>query len=339
MKNLLRAVDVGFGAAKAMADGKQIFFPSVTAQFKPIRFSTGLENREITERLCVEYDGRRLFMGDIARKQGTAMVTLSPERFAGIEGMALMFASLALLADSKDETVNLVTGLPVSDFSTKREGYEKALLGRHEIRLLKPDGGLLEYYRINVAAVKVLPQPAGSFFHQLLDAHGQLINRYLAAGNVGILDIGANTIDLARFDKLDFIDDESESFSDLGMFEVFKALSRLIKETLGIEIRPAELEPYVKTGAIPFKGEMRSIITEKKQVYMQQAEKIVSRALNVWRDAWQLNRIFITGGGAMPMGEFLIRQFGDQRQVEICPNGTFTNCSGYMRYGKRTWGK
>jgi len=333
----LRAIDVGYGAVKAMSDEKRLEFPSVISQFKPVRFTTGMNAKEPLERLCVDYNGNKFFLGDIAFKQGTAQVNMSSSRFTEAEGLALLFAALAVLAEGNNETVNLITGLPVSDYADKKEAYQKALQGRHEVKLLSPDGKVLEVYRFTVNNVKILPQPAGTFFNRILDKNGNLTDRFLATSNVGILDIGHNTLDLARFDKLDFIDDESESFSDLGLFEAHKALSRELKSALGAEIRPTELEQYVRSGVIPFKGTLQSIIKERKKVYEEQAEKIVSRALNVWRDTWQLTRIFVTGGGASPMGSYMIKHFADPRQVEVCGNSTFTNVDGYLRYGKRIY--
>lgn len=334
----LRASDVGFGRVKAMGDHEQVDFPAVTAPFKPIRFTSGIGGEDAKERLCLEYGGKQLFAGNIAFKQGVAQVRMAPDRFVKAEGLSLLFAALALLAERDEEAVHLVAGLPVSDYAERRAEYERTLLGKHEIKLLYPEGSLLGFYRFNVKAVKVLPQPAGTFFDRILDRGGQLVNKFLASGNVGILDIGFNTVDLARFDQLDFIDSESESFSDLGLSECWKDLAREIKAVHGIEVRPLEMENFVRGGAIPG-SELRSILNEKKKVYAAHAEKIVSRALNTWRDAWQLNRIFIAGGGAAALGEYLLRQFDDPKQVEICANSVFTNCSGYLRYGKRLWPK
>jgi len=145
-------------------------------------------------------------------------------------------------------------------------------------------GKALETYRFNVKEAKILVQPAGAFFNRILDRNGELTDRFLSSGNIAVLDIGHNTLDMARFDKLDFIDGESESFSDLGLFEAYKDLSRKLKSTFGIEIRPAEVQQYARSGLMPFKGTMQSIVKETRSVYEAQAEKIVSRALNTWRE-------------------------------------------------------
>lgn len=330
----LRAVDVGFGRVKAMSEEEQLEFPSVTAEFKPIRFTSGLEKKELKDKLCIEYNNRQLMAGDIVFRQGIALVRMSPDRFVKPEGLSLLLAALLLLSENSTEIINLVTGLPVGDYD-RRDAYQEALQGDHEIKLLFPDGEILETYQFTINEVKILPQPAGTFFSQILTQDGRLANRSLAANNVGILDIGYNTLDLARFDRLEFIDGESESFSDLGLFEAHKALSRELKASLGAEIQPAELEQYVRGGTIPFGGTTRSIAKERDEAYEEQAGRIVSRALNVWRKVWQLSQIFVTGGGAESMGDYIVEHFANPQQVEICDNSIFTNVDGFLRYGKR----
>ena len=333
------AVDVGFGRVKALSGARRLEFPSVVGSFRPVRFVTGLGQADPVDRLCCEYAGKRYFIGDIVFKQADAMVTMTAERFTRPEGLALMFSALSLLSGTDSETLNLATGLPVSDYAGKKDLYRQALMGRHYIKLFNPDGSGEKAYRFNITDCRVLPQPMGTVFDRVLNDAGELVNKKLAAGNVGVLDIGQNTVDLVRVDGLEFVDSQSDSFSDLGLFDAYSLLYREIKDVYGVEIPPARMEKYLRNGYIEVDGHRQSINGIKQRVFSAHAERITSRALNLWRDAWQLNAIIVTGGGAVVLGDHISRQLNRPAQVELVDPAmaTLSNASGYLKLARRVW--
>ena len=172
----IRAVDVGFGRVKALSEDRQLEFPSVVSSFRPVRYSTGINQADPVERLCCEYAGRKYFIGDIVFKQVDAMVTMNAERFTRPEGLALMFSALALLSGADSETLNLATGLPVSDFAGKKDVYRQALLGRHYIKLVNPDGSGERVLTFTLPIVN--PAAAnGTVFDRVLNDAGELVNK------------------------------------------------------------------------------------------------------------------------------------------------------------------
>lgn len=333
------AVDVGFGRVKALSGTRRLEFPSVVGTFRPVRFVTGLEQVDPMERLCCEYAGRRFFIGDIVFKQADAMVTMNAERFTRPEGLALMFSALALLSEGDGETVQLATGLPVSDYAGKKDLYCQALIGRQSVKLFNPDSSGERSCRFVVTDCRVLPQPMGTVFDLVLNDAGVLVNKKLAAGNVGVLDIGQNTVDLVRVDGLEFVDSQSDSFSDLGLFDAYGLLYREIKDIYGVEIPPARMEKYLQSGYIEVDGHRQSINGIKQRVFSAHAERITSRALNLWRDAWQLSAIIVTGGGAVVLGNYISQQLNRPAQVELVDpaRATLSNVSGYLKLARRVW--
>ncbi len=148
-----------------------------------------MEKKVALDNLCIEYAGKKFFVGEMARWQSTVRATLNSDRFTSIEGMALMLTALALLSDSTDEQINLVTGLAVSDFQKLKKEYRQALLGRHNIKPLQPDGKWGVDYSVTIKDVKVIPQPIGTLFWSFLAQDGQVRNWENAASRIGILDI------------------------------------------------------------------------------------------------------------------------------------------------------
>ena len=246
----------------------------------------------------------------------------------------MMLTTLALLAEEDHEHIRLVTGIPVSDFQRVKEKYRQALLGTHSIRLLQTDGNWGVDYSVTINEVKIIPQPVGTLFWAVLGDDGSLINKACAAGKMAVLDIGQHTVDLTRTNTLEFVDRESTSFNDIGLFTAYQDLSYELNSKLGIQIPPEEMEQYVRSGAVKIGGHMHSIHAEKDAVFQSAADKILSRAKNTWVNMWELDKVLITGGGAMVLGEYLCRAFNNG---EICPDATFTNCLGYYRYGRRVW--
>lgn len=338
MKNII-SVDVGFGRVKALTAQQRLEYPSVVAPWRPIRFTSGIDSRgSPVERLSVEYVGQKLFLGRMAHRQSKARVSLSMDRFCSTEGMALMLASLALLLTSRETTCNLVAGLPVNAYANLRDKYERTLLGRHYIKILDIDGKYVERY-ITVTSCKVLPQPMGAVFNAILNNKGEIVDRELASSRIAVLDIGHNTLDLVRVDSLDFIDAESTSYSDLGVFECYKQLSLDIYDAFAIEIPAEEIEPYITGNSIKIGGRFCDISEIKRRVYQVAAENIAGRVHNAWRNMWQLDRIIVSGGGAQVFGEQIVRALNSPCSIEICREGTLSNALGYLKFGYWVWSK
>jgi len=327
---MIRAVDVGFGSVKAIGSYRAVEYPSAVGDFRPVRFSLGIEGQELKDKLCVEYEGRRFFIGEIAYTQSSPRVTMSNKRFTSKEGMAIMLSALALLSNHQYEEVKLVTGLPVNDYANLKDAYKEALIGIHNIQVIEPDGSGGKYYKFDIKEVKVLPQPIGTIFDRVLDSQGKIENRVLANGKIGVIDVGKYTVDLSVTDALQFIDKSSTSFSDIGLFDAYKELSMALKSE-GYDIPPDSLEPYIR-GSKPMNG----IAELKEGIFESQAEKIMSRLLNMWNDIWNFDRILITGGGAIVLGEHL-REHLDKDKVIICEHPTMTNCRGYYKFGSKAW--
>ncbi len=327
---MIRAIDLGFGAVKGICGVRAVEYPSAVGSFRPIRFSTGMEKQDIKERLCVEFEGRRYFIGDIAYKQSSPRVTMNSDRFISQEGLALMMSALILLSNNQYEDVKLITGLPVNEYAGLKDMYKNTLLGRHYIQQINADGSGGNFYAFNIEKVQILPQPIGTIFDAVLDDKGQFNNKVLADGRIAVLDVGKYTVDLALTDSLQFVDRSSVSFSDIGIFDAYKDLSLELK-TRGFDIPADSLEPFIRNGK-----KLDGLAELKERVFVAQAEKIISRVYNTWSDLWNIDRIFITGGGAVVLGEHLIKHLNTDKAV-ICDKPTFTNCKGYFKFANKVW--
>lgn len=330
------AVDVGFGRVKgAASNNRRVNFPSVVGEFRPVRFTSGMEGNDPIEHLAIEYNKKRWFVGESALKQSTPQATVDMERTVSEEGITLLLGAMANLVEQTPQRLNLVVGLPVMHYGKLKQKYYDAVYDTHFVDILKPSGALLARAILIVEGVKVLPQPLGTLFHVLLNERGELTDTRLATGKIGIIDIGYNTLDLARADSLEFIDPRSTSFSGIGMFSAFQALSNELYKNLGVEIPPERLEPLIRDGEVKIAGRRVEIGEYKKAAFWAASDQILSRVKSVWPDRWELDRILITGGGAVLLGEYLAAEFKQQAQIVSSP--VFANVSGYLKFAARAW--
>lgn len=328
------AVDVGFGKVKgSSSNGKLVEFPSVIGDFHPVKFVSGLEKNP-TSNLVIKYNQKQYFLGQAALKQSKPQATVDKDRTVAEEGLVLLMGALSVLTDQTSESINAVVGLPVMHYESLKEKYITSVKQLHIVDCLALTGELVTRKFLTVAAVKVLPQPMGTLFDCLLNESGDIVNSKLATENVGIIDIGYNTLDLARVDSLDFINPRSTSFSGLGIFSAFQYLSGEIYRNLGIEISAEHIEPIVRKGELSISGKTLSIESYKQSAFREAAKQIVSRVKSYWPDRWSLDEIIISGGGAFLLGEYLLQEF---QNAHIASNPMFANVSGYLKFGKKVW--
>jgi len=327
---LIKAIDLGFGQVKAMDDSSMVEYPAAVGSFRPVRFTSGMEGQELKDKLCLEYKNKRYYIGDIAFTQSAPRVTMNSDRFTSQEGLALMMSALVLIAKCQTEEVRIVAGLPVNEYAGLKDNYSDTLKDKHYAQLISPDGKEGEFYRFDVDDVMILPQPIGTIFDKVLDNTGELADKALAGGRVAVLDIGKHTVDLALTDALQFVDRSSISFNDVGLFDAFKDLSLALKEE-GYDIPADSLEPYVRGSR-----KLDCLPVLKEQSFATQADKVISRVLNTWPDLWTFDKIYITGGGAITLGDYIASGLNSDK-VEVCSNPTFTNCRGYHKFACRKW--
>jgi hypothetical protein len=330
------AIDVGFGGTKAVAsNGRKASFISVVGDFHPVAFVSGMN--DATSNLVIDYNSRKSFVGESALKQSIPRATVDTDRTVTDEGMTLLAAAMALLAEGPATNTNMVVGLPVRHYETLKNQYLKQVHAIHAIDLLTPTGGLIERKFVSVEQARVLPQPFGAFFDLILDDKGKLTSESedLANGKVGIVDIGYNTLDLARADQLEYINPRSTSFAGQGIFSAFQALSSELYRSFKVEIPPERIEPIVRSGRIKVAGKETPIFIQQETAFKEAAAQIISRIKSLWPDRWELDRILLAGGGSILLGKYLQAEFSEQAVIAADP--AFANVNGYLKFARRVW--
>lgn len=329
------AADMGYSTTKGMSStGKVKEFPSVFGVYHPIKFTTGME-QDPESNLVIGYNQKRNFVGKSALKQSKAQATVDKDRTINDENDLFAVTMINILTPDKiAESINLVVGLPVNHYDLLKEKCISSMQKTHMIESYSLTGELIRRKYITIPAVKVLPQPVGTFFDCLLNEQGEIANSSLASSKVGIIDLGYYTCDLAWIDYLDFISPQSMSFSGIGIFSIYQNLSLEIFRNYGIEIPIEHLEPLVQKGELNISGRQVSIEPLKRKAFEEAAKQIISRVKSHWPNRWNLDQIIIAGGGAILLGEYLTSEF---QQAIIASNPRFSNVAGYLKFGTRVW--
>ncbi|MTI62133.1 MAG: ParM/StbA family protein [Firmicutes bacterium] len=319
-------IDIGFGFVKATNGQKQVIFPSVVGEGRNIRYSTGINDTNIIDNLTLQLKGNDYFVGSLANRQSDiVMSTLSQNRVNSIENEILLCTALGLL-DPPTE-VNIVTGLPVNEYSDRfKVKLLETLRGYHQFSL---NGSSND---IKVNNCKVIPQPFGTIFDQLLDGQGKILNPDYANITLGIIDIGFRTSDFAVADNLEYVDKMSSS-SNIALSSAFKLIARELNAEYGITKPLYQLDQAIRKEQITINGREIDLSPLKEKAFQLTAQNIISEVSTLW-NIWEIETILIAGGGGIALYDYLPDQLDN---IMLVRAGQFSNVQGYLKMANRNW--
>lgn len=299
-------LDLGFGYTKA-TDGRRVLnIPSVVGEGAALYDYAA-------DHLSLWHEGRELFIGDAAIKQSDIRYySLRDHKAENWASEILARAALAWLAQGRDATIDLVTGLPFDMWAAQRQDLQEAMAGiagRVKIRV----GRDIHEQSVAVNRVKIVPQPLGSILDQAVEADGKTLVTALATKAVCVIDVGTYTLNLLALHGLEILRPLSRSVP-LGMHLVHSAVAR-------------------ELGGIPLYEADRRI--RLGRVRCEDALRAAAEAIN--QEVESLNAEFdlhlITGGG----GEALYPWLLPGRKTMKVPDAQMGNVRGYLKLGRRLW--
>ncbi len=323
-------VDVGFGFTKSIEREGKVLFPSVVGEAHDIRYQPGFNPRDPLNKITVDLEGDRFFLGRLAIKQSSLLRnTLSKERIISRESRALFLAALGILFDEEMGVANMVTGLPVDEYTEFKDQLQEMLLGPHNFRI----NGQNKIVRLG--KVRVIPQPFGTVFNLLLTPEGEIADQKLGYSRLGVIDIGFRTSDFCVSDNLEFIDHLS-STSTVALKDAYDLVSRGLNEQFGINRSPYQLEESIREKKVGYQGSEVDIEELVEDAYSTVARKVVSEVVSRWPERWDLDRILVTGGGGITLFNYLAEEL---KNLQLVEKGQFSNASGYLKVARRSWGE
>jgi plasmid segregation protein ParM len=238
---------------------------------------------------------------------------------------ALLLAALSLL--EVDRVDRLVTGLPVSQAvdAERREALRTRILGRHVT-----SRGVVE-----VADVRVIAQPVGTFIEVLMQA-GEAIVDVIGDGTVLVIDVGFFSVDWAVLVNGD-LRRTSTGTSLEAMSVLIEAAAGLIAADCAGKPPTAALERSLAEGgaSILYRGERVALAPYLEQAARQTA-RVALEALrqDLRREHTEVDLILLTGGGSALFAPLVGALFGPV-PLHIPADPVGANARGYFYYGGR----
>lgn len=321
-------LDVGYGYTKAV-NSRTVILPSVVGPAVDVRYNDhdligNGEARSLT------LDGQSWFAGENALLQSPFQI--SPRaRERDVETVKLL-ALFALTGLRITGECALVTGLPVAWYGD-REAQAHALLGEHDYTFGDSEDNCAYY--LNIATVKVVPQPFGCFFRTIIEPDGRILDRQgLARKRVAVIDVGTHTTDYAVSDALRYVDPKSGSI-DVAMARVYELIQRQVERETGRVLSDRDAEIVSRVGVYADAGQEIDASAIRDHALETVGRQVLAQAQQLWGAGRDLSAVLVTGGGGHAFIDRINAQYPQARLVE---NSQIANAEGFYRYGLRKWG-
>lgn len=318
----IAALDIGYGHTKAVWGSQHLTFPSLVGPAVRVKYHADLSGDG--HGLTLGFKGNSWFIGAYAGRQ--ALFASAPRaRQRAPERLQVLTLGACHQLGLSGQRINLITGLPVRWY-TDRAQLAETLAGVYHFHVDDAP------QQLEIAAVKVVPQPFGSLFRVLLSPQGVFVDEdRLANAKVAILDIGTHTTDYAYADQLHYVEPKSGSIP-VAMARVYELLQRALAETYDLELELSAVEQAARTGHVTRYGERIGIEPLYQEALDAVNGEIVGQATTLWGDGQELAAVLLTGGGALPLAGHVREVFPHTR---LAPQPQLANAVGFYRYGLR----
>lgn len=325
---MLFGLDLGFGFTKSVCKFGSDAFPSVVADWTPneVTIGGGFDRKDLD---ALMYQGRQYVIGVRALKVSKRpLVGLNREWLTTVPYQLLALQAIRRRVRESGGLATVITGLPVDDLAAHSATVKRQLEGTHKVEVL-PEGTPWE---ITIQEVRVLPQPLGTVFSQVMDDTGVITDASLADARLGVLDIGFRTSDYFTLHGFEVIPGECLTRNS-GMAELTLDVSREIGKRYGVEIDPHAMNDSVLRRTVKIADKQVDISATVDSLLDRHADAIAAHARMLWGDqARSLEVLWLTGGGAQLLGARL-QQIAPH--AKLVANSRIQNALGYYRFGCR----
>lgn len=295
-------LDLGFGNVKVCDQrGATVFASHLAAPGVDYAADEETTDKETT---VVEFSGVRYAVGAMAFTKGSEIAGLGMQRLLGsMEVKAITYAALGAHFNTYGRTkdgLNIYVGLP-AELLTKAEksattiAVQGWLTGRHE---WAQDGKAVS---ATVESVTVRSQAAGAMYDMIHTRDGgQTKDAQYATGNIGVISVGFNTVELSGMLLGKAADSmmASDTYGVRRLLEAYNSRGRSRLSMLDFKLRRGQLD-----------GDYASI----RQAW---SDRVTGFVDTIWgKNIYDLSRVIAVGGGVEYARPALEKMFGDHLWV------------------------
>lgn len=303
------AADTGYGYTKSVTPAGAACFPSIVGPAIKIAYDTGLHTQA---GMTVTLGDATWFVGQLAELQSPHPIRpQSRQRDLNLVRL-LTLTGLAATGLRSGTIERLVTGLPVSWFKDRAD-LVAALTGP---AALTYNGEEIEYM---IQHVDTLPEPAGTFYAQVLTPGGTLRDPLHLSRNKGaVIDIGHSTTDLLLMSSFQYIEAASKS-TPHAAGDFYQALAREINTRYGLEYDANQAETAARAGEVILWGKPTPLPTDMVRACLAPVILgIREYAKDLWKnhEPKEFAAVFVSGGAAPLFVDALREVFPSARLVD-----------------------
>lgn len=306
-------LDNGNDSTKAFAgEDLCISFPSAVA---PASSVTGGASVRIKPSYK-DTEGEYLVGEDAIRYGKPAHPALDSSRYHGREYRVTGMYALQKLGV---RSAFIVCGLPIGHLHTPgmRERVERTVLDWSKSN-----------QNIRIRNVRILPEPSGAYFDKALDWNGRIVNN-LNEVDVGIVDVGGHTIDIAEIRR--GAASAHHVCRSEGMIHACTPMLNQLKERYpDTPFKIQQMPEVMRTMAVKAFGKTHNVETLVRQAKKVVIESVKAGIKTMWPDGTgHLHCILLTGGPAPLLIEDLAKVFP---HMEAAADPQLANARGFYKF-------
>lgn len=318
---MIIGLDIGFYAVKAVGNARQITFPSFVT--KPQRSRLSLNGHSA---ISIQSESGHFMMGDEAIKLGQGARQETAQWTGSPEWLSLFYGALSELSEATQFRLQLVVGLPLSDYERDRHVVREILDHQHSF---KRDNRSAQ--RCNVDAMRVVPQAWGAVFDSMLDDKGKIQQADMVRQKVAVIDLGGHNVNYLAVDGLSDVPGESRG-TERGAWTVVRAVRDFLDaEHPGLSrLKDHTIMSAILNGVLYDSGHPVDLSPVTDPIIEDVGDEIVNTAQQHWGPgASTFRSILVIGGGAYIWGEHIKRAF---RHVTVLDRPEFANARGFKKF-------
>jgi len=330
----LLGLDLGFGFTKCTDGAQPVIFQShmyraTESGITPDHSAAGIHR--------IEMDGEAYVVGhDRAGLSPFEDFPRQPERLINDYGHHLILTALATYSD-QEIPLYVVVGLPIAYFRRWETRLVENLSGYHKIGVRDPAD---RYARknIHVRKLHVVPHPLGAFTSLIMDHEGRFRSSEYDAIKIALVDIGFRTTDVMIMDATRFCHRGSETFQQ-GLVNAFASIARRLDQETGQMPRLEQLYKAIHRGFIRVGDQEYNLKNLREETFHHLSSALADRINYALKDDWDIERVVLTGGGAVEIAEHLAPLVnGEVVLIEHDQDARLGNAQGQLSLARHMWG-
>lgn len=227
--------------------------------------------------------------------------------------------------------VEIITGVPTDEFSKRNvSDIIKTLKTDHNITI---DG---EKLNVRVNEVKVVPQPVGSVYNEMLDIDGNINNSDFDKQTISVIDCGGGTVLIDTLNDMNLSNTDSAR-ENTGAHSLYKKIHEYI-DTTQIPLNTNDIELILRNQKNKYYYEQSSAngivhdITEPVEKGIKKYTREIKSLINsTLKDTSHIDYLFFTGGGSNLLDkEDILNRFDKAIFLE---SSETANVNGFYKFG------